>query len=174
MSHFLLCVFFLCVLHLSKFVMRYLWPAFTGESNLDPFRFIVVNPSHHQNKARCCAGVGEPGSTCPEAGEEGRGSGGVQSRGPHVYQGRTAFYCAAWVNPSWRLRPSPQDDHIKQVTLKASRERDEGFEKEAEIQRLKEQRNQLKEKLQQLQEHVQRHSLYGDFLEELVKMTKVP
>lgn len=53
------------------------------------------------------------------------------------------------------------------------REQEEGLEKEAEIQRLKVQRDHLVEKQQQLQQQVQRHSLYGDFLEEVVKMTKV-
>lgn len=54
------------------------------------------------------------------------------------------------------------------------KEQEEGLEKEAEIQRLKAQRDHLVEKQQQqLQQLVQRHNLYGDFLEEVVKMTKV-
>lgn len=50
----------------------------------------------------------------------------------------------------------------------------EGLGKEAEIQRLKAQRDRLVEKQQQLQQEVQRHNLSGNFLEEVVKMTKVP
>lgn len=53
------------------------------------------------------------------------------------------------------------------------KEQEEGLEKEAEIHRLKAQRDHLVEKLQQLQQQVHRHSLYEDFLEEVVKMTKV-
>lgn len=53
------------------------------------------------------------------------------------------------------------------------KEQEEGLEKEAEIQRLKAQRDHLVEKQQQLQQLIQRHNLYGDFLEEVVKMTKV-
>lgn len=59
------------------------------------------------------------------------------------------------------------------MTLKAVKEQEEGLEKEAAIQRLKEQRGQLVEEQQQLQQQVQRHRRYGDFLEEVVKMTKV-
>lgn len=59
------------------------------------------------------------------------------------------------------------------MTLKAVKEQEEGLEKEAAIRRLKEQRGQLVEEQQQLQQQVQRHRLYGDFLEEVVKMTKV-
>ena len=33
----------------------------------------------------CCAGVGDPAPACPEAAEEGRRSGGVQPRNPHVH-----------------------------------------------------------------------------------------
>lgn len=53
------------------------------------------------------------------------------------------------------------------------KEQEEGLEKEAEIQRLRAQRDHLVKKQQQLQQQVHRHSLYGDFLEEVVKMTKV-
>lgn len=50
----------------------------------------------------------------------------------------------------------------------------EGLRKEAEIQRLRAQRDRLVEKQQQVQQEIQRHNLYGNFLEEVVKMTKVP
>lgn len=53
------------------------------------------------------------------------------------------------------------------------KEQEEGLEKEAEVERLKAQRDRLVEKQQQLQEQVHRHSLYGDFLEEVVKTTEV-
>lgn len=70
-------------------------------------------------------------------------------------------------------RRSLQDDHIKQVTLKAVKQQEERLEKEATVQGLKERRDQLVEKQQRLQQQVQRHGRYGDFLEEVVKMTKV-
>lgn len=54
------------------------------------------------------------------------------------------------------------------------KEQEEGLEKEAEIQRLKAQRERLVKKQQQLQQQAQIHSLYGDFMEEVVKMTQVP
>lgn len=57
--------------------------------------------------------------------------------------------------------------------MKAEREREEGLEKEAEIERLKEQYAQLMERKQELQHQAQRHALYGDFMERAVKMTKV-
>lgn len=66
-----------------------------------------------------------------------------------------------------------QDDHIKQVTLKAVKQQEERREKEATVEGLKERRDQLVEKQQRLQQQVQRHGRYGDFLEEVVKMTKV-
>ncbi|XP_029685610.1 coiled-coil domain-containing protein 42 isoform X2 [Takifugu rubripes] len=65
-----------------------------------------------------------------------------------------------------------KDDHIKQVTLKAVKQQEERREKEATVQGLKERRVQLVQKQQRLQQQVQRHGRYGDFLEEVVKMTK--
>lgn len=59
------------------------------------------------------------------------------------------------------------------MSLKAMKEQEEGLEKEEEIQRLKTQHDHLVEKQQQLQQQVYRHSLYGDFMEEVVIMTKV-
>lgn len=66
-----------------------------------------------------------------------------------------------------------QDDHVDKMSLKAMKERQESLQKEAEIQRLKAQRDDLVEKQQQLQQQVHRHNMYGDFLEEVVKTTKV-
>lgn len=86
----------------------------------------------------------------------------------HHFQS-SQFYCAAGLNH----RRSLQDDHIKQVTLKAVKQQEERLEKEATVQGLKEQRDQLVEKQQWLQQQVQRHGRYGDFLEEVVKLTKV-
>lgn len=71
------------------------------------------------------------------------------------------------------LCPSLQDDHIKQVTLKAVKQQEERLEKEATVEGLKKHRDQLVEKQLQLQQQVQRHGRYGNFLEEVVKMTKV-
>lgn len=59
------------------------------------------------------------------------------------------------------------------MTLKAVKQQEERLEKEATVQGLKEQRDQLVEKQQRLQQQVQRHGRYGDFLEEVVKLTKV-
>lgn len=49
----------------------------------------------------------------------------------------------------------------------------EKLQKEAEIRRLKEEDAKLMERKQKLQRRVQRHSVYQDFMEQVVKMTKV-
>lgn len=66
-----------------------------------------------------------------------------------------------------------QEERINQIVVKAEREREERLIKEAEIKRLKEQYAQLMDRKQALQRQVQRHALYEDFIEQVVKMTKV-
>lgn len=47
------------------------------------------------------------------------------------------------------------------------------LQKEAEIERLKEQLAKLTEEKQELEHQVKRHSVYRDLLEQLLKITKV-
>lgn len=125
----------------------------------------------------CSAGVGDPASASPEAAEEGWGGGGIESRNPRVHQGMTSFFFKKNKNnlhhPESSMCSSLQDDHVNKMSLNAMKEQEEGLEKETEIQRLKAQRDRLVKKQRQLQQEGQRHNLYGNFLEEVVKMTKV-
>lgn len=66
-----------------------------------------------------------------------------------------------------------QDGDADQATERANREREERLQKEAEMKRLKEEYAELMERKQELQREVERHTVYQDFMERVVKMTKV-
>ncbi|XP_051278826.1 coiled-coil domain-containing protein 42 homolog [Dicentrarchus labrax] len=65
-----------------------------------------------------------------------------------------------------------KDEDADRAAQKAERERKDGPQKEAEIRRLKEKYVELMERKQELQRQVQRQTLYQDFMEWVVKMTK--
>ncbi|KAG8012063.1 Coiled-coil domain-containing protein 42-like protein [Nibea albiflora] len=65
-----------------------------------------------------------------------------------------------------------KDDDADQAAEKAEKVSKEKLQKEAEIRRLKEEDAELMERKQKLQRRVQRHSVYQDFMEQVVKMTK--
>lgn len=66
-----------------------------------------------------------------------------------------------------------KDKDADQAVEKAEKERKEVIEKEAELERLKEEHAELKERKQELLHQVQRNSVYRDFMERVLKMTKV-
>lgn len=66
-----------------------------------------------------------------------------------------------------------QDEHINQIISKAEKERDEKFDKEAEIQRLKEEYTHLVEKKEHLLHQLQKHALYDELMEGVVHITQV-
>lgn len=66
-----------------------------------------------------------------------------------------------------------QDEHINQIISKAEKEREEKFEKEAEIKRLKEKCTHLVEKKEHLLEVLQKHALYDELMEGVVHITQV-
>ncbi|XP_038560668.1 coiled-coil domain-containing protein 42 homolog [Micropterus salmoides] len=65
-----------------------------------------------------------------------------------------------------------KDEYVGQAAEKAEREKEEGLKKEAEIKRLKEEHAEMMEKKQEVEHQVQRHTVYRDFMERVVKMTK--
>ncbi|KAM7416408.1 hypothetical protein PAMA_018462 [Pampus argenteus] len=64
------------------------------------------------------------------------------------------------------------DKDDDKVAEKTEKEMKEVTEKEAEIERLKEEYAELKERKQELLQQVQRHSVYRDFMERVLKLTK--
>ncbi|KAM7391739.1 hypothetical protein PAMP_022401 [Pampus punctatissimus] len=64
------------------------------------------------------------------------------------------------------------DKDDDEAVEKTEKEKKEVTEKEAEIERLKEEYAELKERKQELLEQVQRHSVYRDFIERALKLTK--
>ncbi|XP_044052777.1 coiled-coil domain-containing protein 42 homolog isoform X1 [Siniperca chuatsi] len=63
-------------------------------------------------------------------------------------------------------------EDANQAAEKAERDREEGLQKEAEIKRLKEEYAEMMERKQEVERQVQRHTVYRDFMECVVKMTK--
>ncbi|TMS03626.1 Coiled-coil domain-containing protein 42-like protein [Larimichthys crocea] len=68
--------------------------------------------------------------------------------------------------------PLSRNADADQVAEKAEKVSKEKLQKEAEIRRLKEEDAKLMERKQKLQRRVQRHSVYQDFMEQVVRMTK--
>lgn len=66
-----------------------------------------------------------------------------------------------------------QDEHINQIISKAEKEREEKFQKEAEIQSLKMKYTHLVEKKEHLLEVLQKHALYDELMEGVVHITQV-
>ncbi|XP_053181526.1 coiled-coil domain-containing protein 42 like-2 [Scomber japonicus] len=67
---------------------------------------------------------------------------------------------------------SVKDRDTAQTLDKAKKERKEVIEKEAETERLKEEHAELKQRKEELLHQVERHSVYQDFMERVLKMTK--
>lgn len=67
-----------------------------------------------------------------------------------------------------------QDEHINQIISKAEKEKEEKFQKEAEIKRLKEMYTHLVEKKEHLLQVLQKHALYDELMEGVVHITQVP
>lgn len=66
-----------------------------------------------------------------------------------------------------------QDEHINQIISKAEKEREEKFQKEAEIVRLKKKYTDLVEKKEHLLQVLQKHALYDELMEGVVHITQV-
>lgn len=66
-----------------------------------------------------------------------------------------------------------QDEHINQIISKAEKEREEKFDKAAEIKRLKEEYVHLVEKKEHLLHQLQKHALYDELMEGVVHITQV-
>lgn len=66
-----------------------------------------------------------------------------------------------------------QDEHINQIIAKAEKERNEKFQKEAEIMRLKNKYTDLVNKKEHLLEVLQKHALYDELMEGVVHITQV-
>ncbi|XP_075889303.1 coiled-coil domain-containing protein 42 homolog [Nelusetta ayraudi] len=65
-----------------------------------------------------------------------------------------------------------KDEHINQIISKAEKEREEKFDKEAEIKRLKEEYVHLVEKKEHLLHQLQKHALYDELMEGVVHITQ--
>ncbi|XP_006780467.1 coiled-coil domain-containing protein 42 homolog [Neolamprologus brichardi] len=65
-----------------------------------------------------------------------------------------------------------KDEEANRAIEKAEQERQRVLQKEAEIERLKEQFAKLTEEKQELEHQLKRHSVYRDLMEQLLKITK--
>lgn len=66
-----------------------------------------------------------------------------------------------------------QDEETEADQQMAEKEMNEALEKEAEVQRLKEEFVELKKKTQEMQLQILKYSPYKDFMERVLKLTKV-
>lgn len=66
-----------------------------------------------------------------------------------------------------------KDGETAQTLEKAKKERKDVIEKQAETKRLKEEHAELKRRREELLHQLERHSMYRDYMEQVLKMTKV-